>query len=51
MKTAHLRTIVFSVDYATKKAGEEYACDGPLARTIVVAEYKTADGSVDQLCL
>jgi hypothetical protein len=46
MRTAHLKTIVFSVDYATKKAGEEYTCDGPLARTIVelgVAEYKTAD--------
>lgn len=40
-----MRVIVFIKDFATKKKGDELACDGQLASTLVrvkkVAKFKT----------
>jgi hypothetical protein len=41
-KKSNHKTVVFLEEFATKKAGEEWTCDGMLARTLVdqgVAEY------------
>lgn len=46
MKASNFKTVVFTEDFATKKSGEEYSCDGMLASSLVkkgVAKYKDAD--------
>jgi hypothetical protein len=50
-KKSNHRDVVFLQDYATKKAGQEFSCDGALARSLVnsrVANYKTAGESNDK---
>lgn len=44
MAKSNQRTVVFLQDFATKKAGEDFKCDGMLARTLIdkkVAQYKS----------
>lgn len=43
MKKSNFKTVVFAEDFATKKAGDEFSCDGMLASSLVrkgVAKYK-----------
>jgi hypothetical protein len=45
-KQTNFKTVVFAEDFATKKAGEEFSCDGMLASSLVkkgVAKYKDAE--------
>lgn len=45
------RTVVFLQDFATKKVGEEWACDGMIASSLIqrgIAELKSEDNSSDQ---
>jgi len=46
MKVSNFKTVVFTEDYATKKSGDEFSCDGMLASSLVrkgVATYKDAE--------
>lgn len=43
MKKSNFKTVVFTEDFATKKVGDEFSCDGMLASNLVkkgVAKYK-----------
>lgn len=41
-----MRTVVFIADFATKKKGDEFICDGIMATSLIkreVAKFKSSD--------